>query len=135
MTCQSSHFTKNSVHVTIAAVSDTVYLLFSLHQMETDVYLTKGNMKSHLTSICFVFKVGTIVYCLSITGLLEKLQITVGPTLPVRLPSCSVMLHSLTPQTGTVLTLLHYRIKIVAMHVHIHLRTLTVAEAEVCSQN
>lgn len=36
----------------------------------------------------------------SITGILEKLQITVGRTLPVRLPSWSVMLPSLTPQTG-----------------------------------
>lgn len=49
-----------------------------------------------------VGKLLTIVFCLSITGILGKLGITVGPTLPVRLPSCFVMSPSLTPQTGTV---------------------------------
>lgn len=44
----------------------------------------------------------TIVFCLSITGILEKLQITVGRTLPVRLPSWFAMSPSLTLQTGRV---------------------------------
>ena len=48
--------------------------------------------------------------CLSITGTSENLRITVGPTSPVRLPSCSATSPWLTPQTGTVnlATLQHY---------------------------
>lgn len=55
--------------------------------------LAMNNSKVHFT-IAFFLNVETdqlvCLFCLSITGMLERLMITVGPTLPVRLPSCCV---------------------------------------------
>jgi len=111
MTCQFPPEVKSKVSklVPIVALSHTAYLLFrstrwSQMSSRTSGWnkLTKWAMRSHLATTCLGLRVGTVGFCLSITGILEKLRITEGRTLPARLPSCSAMLHSSTRRTGTV---------------------------------